>query len=180
MSEIKEVETVKPANTKKLEHDMSVAPFLGVAKIEFEESYKNFEDAMKEMEKNKACPWLDFFTTQAQLEPKLKDGALIVVETKKYRCIYDLKPGYESHKFKTDDRSWPTPFMTWEEVVARLLMWKDTKFDPSLIVEPERHCINRNFRHVHIFKHKRGYIWANQFDMVYPAEIMASTILLGK
>jgi len=179
INENKEAVEQQPAtNARKLDHDMSMAPFLGVGKIEYEETYKNFEDEFTKLEKSFK---MDFFKVEKDIEPMLTEGALVVVDTKKYRTIFNNKPGFECKKFRTsDDHRYNTTFHTWQEIVDILALWKKEKFNPNLIVEPNVHCINRNFRHVHIFKHKRGYLFANQFDMTYPHEIMQSCIILGK
>lgn len=177
--EVKETIEEQPTNARKLDHDMSMAPFLGVGKIEYEETYKNFEDEFARLEKE--MTWMNFFKAEKEIEPMLTEGALVVIETKKYRTIFNNKPGFECKKFRaSDDHKYDTRFFTWQEVVDTLALWKKDGFDPNLIVEPTSHCINRNFRHVHIFKHKRGYLFANQFDMTYPHEIMQSCIILGK
>lgn len=166
-------------HSRRLEHDMSMAPFLGVAKIEYEKSYEEFEATLTELEKSKELNWMDFFAVEKELGEIMPEGALVAIETKKYRCTYTSKPGFESKKFRTDDtHKWASKFYTWDEVVAMMKLWKKEKFNPRLIVEPDFHCINRNFRHVHIFKHRLGYLIANQFDMTYPEEIMKACIRL--
>lgn len=181
MSEVQggQTETEKPANVRRIDHDMSAAPFLGVGKIEYEEIYQDFEGQMEKMEKD--LQWMDFFAVASELEKEIKDDGMIVIETKHYRALFNNRPGIECRKFRANENhTYTTRFYTWAEVVDMMKLWKDQKFKYNVKVEPEVHCINRNFRHVHIFKHKRGFMVANQFDMTYPEEIMKACIILGK
>lgn len=184
MSEVKGGQTQvgdKPNNAKKIDYDMSAAPFMGIGKIEYEDIYKAFESTMEGMEKNKELAWMDFFSVESELHDSIKDGGMVVIETKKYKCLFNNRPGFESRKFRVSDaHEYNTRFYTWQEIVDMMSLWKAEKFNPNLIVEPEKICINRNFRHVHIFKHKNGFLLANQFDMTYPEEIMKACIILGK
>lgn len=184
-TEEKEIEkdVLTPELIKRSEHDMTLAPFLGVHKIEFEENYKDIEKGLKSMENSKENHWMKFFDMAEAISEKMDKvpGSLLVIETIKYRCLYIPKPGYESKKFRADGHAdWPTPFLTWPELIDRMKQWKDKKFNPNEEVEPDVKCINRNFRHVHVYKHKKGLIFANQFDMVYPANIMDISVIMGK
>lgn len=171
----------KPGNVRKIDHDMSAAPFLGAGKIEYEEIYRDIEAEMTKMEKSKDFTWMDFFDVQTELEKEIKEGGMVIIETKKYRCLFNNRPGYECRKFRANDNhTYATRFYTWPEVVEMMKLWKDEKFNPNLLVDLDKFCVNRNFRHVHIFKHKNGYLFANQFDMTYPEEIMKACIILGK
>jgi len=176
-----QTEVEKPANTRKLEHDMSAAPFMGPGKIEYEEVYRDFEKVMDELTKNKDLMWMDFFEMAPELEKEIKENGMIVIETKKYKCLFNNRPGIESRKFRaSDNHTYATRFYTWQEVVDMMTLWKTEKFNPNLLVDLDKFCVNRNFRHVHIFKHKKGFLVANQFDMTYPEEIMNACIILGK
>ncbi len=171
--------TDEPVNLKKLDYDMSMAPFLGAGRIEYESSYNDIEKELSALEAEKTG-WIDFFKNEKELEELLIEGSLVTIETKKYRARFSTKPGYNATKFKAEGVDYQTKFYTWGELVELLALWKKEKFNSNLIVNPETHCVNRNFRHIHAFKHKRGFILANQFDMTYPDEIMKACIILGK
>lgn len=176
-----ETAAAKPINVSKIEQDMSAAPFFGLHKIEYEEAYESFEEQMAATEKDKSLNWMDFFGVAAELEEHIIEGSLIIVETKKYKCLFTSKPGYHSRKFKSNGKDFPTTFYTWQQVIDLLKEWKTKKFRYDHKVDnPDQFCVNRNFRHVHVFKHKKGFLLANQFDMTYPEFIMKSCIHFPK